>query len=189
MKTYKPEIEELLKLVRRKYAKGLNTTTDFEEFTLHLKALNVGEVSTSTMKRLFGYVNDIHTPRMFTLNVLSKYIGFIDFMSFCSDLKTSPLYNSSFFSAEQILTKDLTPGDEIEIGWAPNRYILLSFKGDVYFEVIESKQSKLLVGDCFETISFQKGQPLLLPYILRDTQRTPPFIAGRNGGLTIINKL
>lgn len=189
METYKPEIVELLKRVEQKYSKGLNTTTDFEEFSLHLKALNIGDVSASTMKRLFGYVNDMHTPRMFTLNVLSHYIGFLDFAAFCADLKTSPIYNSSFFSADQILTKELKEGDKVEIGWAPNRYVLLLFKGNMLYEVIESKQSKLLTGDCFEVVSFQKGQPMMLPFVLRDNQRTPPFIAGRNGGLTILNVL
>jgi hypothetical protein len=189
MDTYKPEIVELLKRVEKKYAKGLNTTTDFEEFSLHLRTMNLGSVSASTMKRLCGYVNDVHTPRMFTLNVLSRYIGFLDFTSFCADLKTSPIYNSSFFSADQLLSIDLKPGDKVEIGWAPNRYILLAFKGNMLYEVLEVKQSKLEVGDSFEAVSFQKGQPLMLPYVLRAGQRTPPFIAGRNGGLTLINKL
>lgn len=34
---------------------------------------------------------------------------------------------------------------------------------------------------------FIKEQPLYLPFIERDGCRTAPFVAGRNGGLTIIN--
>ena len=42
-------------------------------------------------------------------------------------------------------------------------------------------------GDSFITGCFIKDQPLYLPYIERPDGRTAPFLAGRNGGLTIIN--
>ena len=99
------------------------------------------------------------------------------------------MYNSSFFTTRQIQAQNLNPGDEIEIGWSPNRYLRLRFHGGARFQVMDSKQSKLKKGDCFETACFLMGQPLLLSYILRDNKKTAPFIAGRNGGLTLINQL
>jgi hypothetical protein len=63
------------------------------------------------------------------------------------------------------------------------------YKGNSSFEVLKSEKSKLSVGDCFEVSSFMLGQPLLLPYVLRNGERTSPFIAGRNGGLTMLNCL
>lgn len=47
--------------------------------------------------------------------------------------------------------------------------------------------SKLLPGDRFVTGCFFRDIPLYLPYIIRGSERTSPFIAGRNGGLTCIN--
>ena len=48
-----PEIEELKLLVMQKYGRGLNTTTDFEEFSLYISR-NMGEnISASTLKRLW----------------------------------------------------------------------------------------------------------------------------------------
>ena len=41
----------------------------------------------------------------------------------------------------------------------------------------------------FETSCFMMGQPLLLPYILRNGKATLPFVAGQKGGLTILNLL
>lgn len=37
-----PEIEELKQLIMQKYGRGLNTTTDFEEFSLRLSR-DIGE--------------------------------------------------------------------------------------------------------------------------------------------------
>ena len=58
-----PEIEELKRLVKEKYEDTLATSTDFEVFSLMLKKKYNATVSTSTLKRLYNYVGDEHTPR------------------------------------------------------------------------------------------------------------------------------
>lgn len=189
MNIYKPEIAELLVQVEKAYAKPLETSTDFDVFSLLLKRKAYGTVSSATLKRLWGYVNDVHMPRMQTLDVLARFLGHSGFKTFCLWLKTSVAYNSSFFSAEQILTEELKPGAEVEIGWSPNRYLRLLYRGDGLFEVREARQSKLLEGDCFEAVSFLMGHPLFLPYVERGGERLSPFIAGRNGGLTLLNRV
>lgn len=189
MNIYKPEIIELLSFVEKRYGKPLRTTTDFDEFSLFLKRQWSADLSTSTLKRLWGYVNDCHQPRAHTLDLLSRYIGYEHFPAFCAWLKSSITYNSSFFTTKRLMANELLADEALEIGWAPNRYLRLHYKGDILFEVVEAKESKLQVGDCFEVASFMIGQPLFLPYILRDGIRTSPFIAGRNGGLTLLNRL
>jgi len=189
MNEYKPEVAELLLMVEKKYARNLRTTTDFDEFSLHLKQQLGGWISTSTLKRLWGYVNDAHNPRSQTLDLLCRYIGFAHFKEFCTYLKNNSACNSSFFTAKQLHVRSLAPGAIVEIGWSPNRYLRLLYQGNAFFEVVEAKQSKLQRGDRFEAVSFLMGQPLSLPYVLRDNQKTSPFIAGRNGGLTLINSL
>ena len=189
MNIHKPEIIELLSFVEQKYQKNLQTSTDFDEFSFHLKQETGEQISTSTLKRLWGYVNDSHTPRQQTLDTLSRYIGHDYFRTFCSWLKSSAAYNSSFFTTKQVLSTELLPGQEVEIGWAPNRYLRLQYQGNGIFLITEALQSKLQKGDRFEASAFLLKQPLFLPYILRDGNKTSPFIAGRNGGLTLINQL
>ena len=53
MNKLKPEIMELLTLVGKKYSRNLLTTTDFDEFSLHLKSEHGYLISTSTLKRLW----------------------------------------------------------------------------------------------------------------------------------------
>lgn len=189
MNVYRPEITELLHSVERKYGKVLNTTTDFEVFSLQFNKISKEALSTSTLKRLWGYVGDVHEPRVHTLDLLCQYLGYAHFEAFCAFLKTSSVYNSSFFTAQKLLSGDLNFGDEVEIGWMPNRYVRLLYKGSSQYEVVQSEQSKFEKGDCFEISMFLAEQPLVLPYILRNGERTSPFIAGRNGGLTMIRVL
>lgn len=184
-----PEIEELKRLVKEKYEDTLATSTDFEVFSLMLKNKYNANVSTSTLKRLYDYVGDEYKPRMTTLNALSRYIGHPDFSGFVAWLKTSPCYNSSFFNADQLMSSDLRCGDEVEIGWSPNRMVRLEYLGNSRYTVIESRNSKMLFGDVFVTGCFIAEQPLYLPFLERDGERTPPFVAGRNGGLSIVRIL
>ena len=124
---------------------------------------------------------------MVTLDVLSQYIGHKSYMEFTHWLKTSTKYNSSFFKANQLVSSDLREGSLVSIGWSPNRLLLLRYLGDSTYEIEKSENSKLLPGDRFVTGCFIKEQPLFLPYIERGGERTASFVAGRNGGLTVIS--
>lgn len=189
MNISRPEIIELLASAENKYGQRLNTANDFENFSHHLSTLHGLYLSVSTLKRLWGYVNYPHTPRIHTLDSLAQFIGYSHFNHFCESLKTTPAYNSSFISARQIISRELKPESKLEIGWNPNRYLRLIYRGDSRFEVEESQNSKIQKGDIFETSYFVIGQPLSLPYILRKGEHTLPFVAGRNGGLVLLNTL
>lgn len=88
--------------------------------------------------------------------------------------------------ANQLVSSELSLDDEVTIGWSPNRMLRLRYLGESTYEVTTSENSKLQQGDRFVTGCFIKEQPLFLPYIERDGERTASFVAGRNGGLTII---
>lgn len=182
-----PEIEELKSLIQQKYGQSLNTSTDFEQFTLEFEKTTEEKISASTLKRMWGYVGDAHKTRVATLDSLSRYLSFENFYDFTHWLKTSTRYNSSFFDAKQLASSELSEGDMVEIGWSPNRRLLLRYLGDSNYEVVTSENSKLLKGDRFLTGCFIREQPLYLPYVIRKGERTAPFVAGRNGGLSIVN--
>ena len=187
MDNYQTEIIKLLRRVEQKYAKPLKTRNDFNIFSLFLKYRCGDLISPSTLKRLWGYVTYPHHPRMQTLDSLSHFLGYADFQAFCNGRPTGGFECSAFFSTPSISSDELDVGAEVELGWAPNRYVCLAYCGNFIYEVTEVLQSKLRIGDRFEVSGFVLGQPLTIPYILRDGFRTGAFVAGRNGGLTLLN--
>ena len=84
------------------------------------------------------------------------------------------------------MSNELKEGAKICIGWSPNRLLKLRYLGGSVYEIEDAENSKLIAGDRFTTGCFIKEQPLYLAYIERNGERTSPFVAGRNGGLTII---
>ena len=188
MNENKAEVNELIRDTEKKYGKKLYSSIDFNEFVAQLNASGKYNLSVSTLKRLWGYVSYTHKPRLSTLNALARYNGYADFLQVCEYKQQYESDNSSsFFSTCQVTAAELTPGQILEIGWAPNRYLLLEHTGGSRFVVAASQNSKLQKGDEFEVTVFELGQPLHLPYVERNGERMPAFIAGKSSGLTILN--
>ena len=182
-----PEVNFLLGEVEKKYGRQIATTTDFEALSVVIEQATDDRISASTLKRLWGYVSLAPVPRIATLDVLCRYLGVKDFKAYCQNLKDSKAFESTFFSSGNcVIAEDLPEGSAVTIAWAPNRQVSLKHLQGTSFEVTESHNSKLQVGDVFETASFIKGTPLFIARILRDGEFTPPFVAGKNGGITIL---
>lgn len=181
-----PELSYLLKEVERVYGRTIRTTNDFEALSILIERETESIISSSTLKRLWGYVSLNPTPRHSTLDILSRYVGKRDFRAFCDSLKKSPEFESMFFTAKTISVHDLKAGSEVTIGWNPNRLVTLSYLGSYLFEVKQSLNSKLEEGDRFELVNIMLGYPLYISRILRHGEYTPAFVAGRIEGLSLL---
>ena len=181
-----PELAYLLEEVEKKYGRRIATTTDFESLSVVIEH-QIGELlSSSTLKRLWGYVSLNPTPRVATLDILSRFVGQKNFKAFCESLKDSKAFVSTFFTARYQTVAELTPGVTVTVGWAPNRLVRLNYLGDFQFEVVSSENSQLLQGDRFELSEIIVGYPLYISRILRDGEYTPSYVAGQQGGINLL---
>lgn len=181
-----PEVQFLLSEIEAKFGRRILTTTHFEALSVDIERITGDIVSASTLKRIWGYVNDKRVPRVATLDIMTKYIGKKSYSTFCEELKHSERFNSSFFSEKTIVSSDLKPGDSVTIGWNPNRIATLEYEGEYKFIVTSSENTKLEVGDRFEASNFIQGYPLYIARILRKNEYTPSFVAGSDNGLTLL---
>lgn len=182
-----PELSYLLSEVEKRYGRTISTSTDFEALSVVIEHEINEMLSSSTLKRMWGYVSSNPVPRISTLDILSRFVGYKDFRDFREIIKKSPAYESSFISAKYVTTSDIKEGDTVIIGWNPNRVVTLRYLGGCRFRVLKSENSQLLEGDEFETMSFILGYPLYIPRILRSGEYTPSYVAGSNDGLTMVS--
>lgn len=180
-----PELQQLLAEVESKYARRIATTTDFEMLSNVMEYEQGESLGASTLKRLWGYIPGRTTPRLSTLNVLAKYVGYKDFLQFRDSLYAD---DTSGFSPSRtfVAADDMTPGEKLVIGWAPNRLLTLEYLGEDRFRVLETANSKLREGDEFCQQVFFKGWPLFVSGISRDGKVTPPYVAGKTQGLNCL---
>ena len=183
-----PELSFLLKSVEKVYGRRVATTTDFESLSVVIEH-EIGELlSASTLKRLWGYVGDRRVPRADTLDILSKYCGKKDFKEFCSWLVEESGVDSEFISSRFIRTCDLAVGDNLALGWAPDRLVRVAYLGGERFKVLSSGKSKLKDGDEFEVDAFMLGFPLYIAAIYREGEVLPSYVAGRVHGLSVLER-
>lgn len=178
-----PELNQLFSDVSKRYAHRLLSTRDFELLSLSIEQ-EVGEtVSPSTFKRLWGYVSHHVVPRLSTLDILARYIGFDSFLTYRNHLNGLDEGSSSWLDSRIVMAAELTPGDTLRIGWPPNRLLLLEYREEGVFHILHAFNSKLQEGDSFHIQCFIKGLPLLIPEVWRNGTPLPGFIAGKASGI------
>ena len=174
-----PEIEYLLGKVAEVFGGPVASSKDFESLSAKIDEATGQPVSTSTLKRLYGYMTLKPKPRMTTLDILSRFIGRESFRALCVELQE----NSAFLSAETVASESLAAGQELKLSWLPDREVRLRHVGGQDFVVLDSGTSKLRSGDEFAVIEIVKGHPLYISGIRREGRILPEYVAGRTAGI------
>lgn len=176
-----PELTLLLTQVEQLFGKRVSTPYDFEALSSAIFDKTGKGISTSTLKRLWGYVSMNNSPRNSTLDILCEYVGSKDFVTYCNDVKNTS--TSRFFATECLNAADLTSGKKVIVKWLPDRVVKMEYLGSQKFRVVEQQNSKLEVGDEFEITHIMKNFPLIIPRVLRNGEYTSSYVAGRQGGI------
>jgi len=184
-----PELQSLLDAVEKKYGRPIVAHKDFNTLSVVLDHECHEILSSSTLKRLWGYVSLRTTPRKSTLDILSKYDGYKDFSDFRTSLRGKLDNTSGYLETSYLPADEIPDGGILRIGWEPGRLLLIRRIGPILFEVVESHNSKLKVGDRFEVSCFFKGLPLILPTVYRSGEKLPSFIAGKEKGLNLLKMI
>ena len=196
-KTSIPRNEKALEELRNRIrtAAGLNDKAlsphDFKELqrSIILKVQN-SSITDKTLKRFFGYdrTDDNSLVRLYTLDVLSQYVGFENWNAFLEHFRLQSGEGSGDFIGEEISSNDLNIGETLHIEWNPNRKSLLKYLGYLRFEIIETENSKWQVGDSFSCKHFILGKPLYVDNLTdkNGTLKSKMFVVGGKGGLTVV---
>lgn len=170
------------KEIENKFGKEIRYPADCEALSAHISDQTGQNISITTLKRMFGFVNGTHEPRLYTLDVLAQYLGYPNWDLYYE--KFIHIENSEFFTAEQIEIDALKPDAVIEIIYDPDRIIRLVYQGNFRFNVEHSTNSKLLRGDQLKIMSIVKHYPLIIASVIRDGKDLGRFVAGKSSGIT-----
>ena len=185
MEIDRPEIYELRLRIEASIKRKIETPADFDFLRGIIWERTHEQISTSTLKRLWGYVDGVDNARNSTLNVLSKALGYENWDAFILKLKSENVDNSDLVMSESVSSGDLKIGDMLMIAWQPNRVCVLKYLGDNKFEVMKSQNSKLKVGDTFRCGLFILGEPVYINDLRQNNGTGEPklFVIGNKSGL------
>lgn len=157
---------------------------DFTRLEREIFAATRELISTSTLKRFWGYNGEKYAVKPFrgTLNILSNYIGLISWDVFCSITADNGI-SSNYINSEILSTRTLQAGDVIRLQWRPDRCVSIRYDGLDMFTVTESKNSKLQPGDTFICPIFVKGEVLYLTHLVSNGNPPTNYACGKDGGI------
>ena len=200
MNKYSPEIATLRMDIEREVKRKIRTPYDFEFLAGVIWERLHENLSPTTLKRLWGYIDGADTTRRTTLCLLAQFLGFADWEAYLAELSTRTDIESAAFEGEGVHIDDLQKGDCIEVTWLPNRRCVFRYEGDAHFTIEEAENAKLHAGDTFETAAFLIGKPMYLDNVQRDrsklegnevpsTKEGFSYVAGSKHGLNSVKKI
>jgi hypothetical protein len=191
-KTDLPQIVALRQQVEAKAGITLKTHGDFLSLVKIIEETMKEHISESTLERVWGYsTRGYDSISLRTLSLLSRFIGDEGFQAFCLRLKDKAQIESEMFVADAIVTNTLETGDRLQIGWLPDRLILVRYLGNNRFVVEDSENSSIQSGDKFSCLQMQKGREMYMDLFQRATEKGTPnpnarYVVGQQNGLTTL---
>ena len=184
---YTPQITLLKQAVEKIIDFPLSTHGDFLRLSACIEFTLREHMSESTLERLWGYsTRHYDTVSVRTLNVLARFIGCTSWEDFCITVERVDS-QSELFVDNAISSEELSIGDRLRIGWAPDRICIVRYLGENNFIAEETTNSTMQPGDTFSCIQIQKGRPLHLDNFRKaGSSEKFRYIAGINTGLTIL---
>lgn len=185
--------ERLMQYIEGKIGLQMKRNHDFTILSERITAETNGKLSPTTLKRLWGYVNDQNSePSIYTLDLLAEYLGFKDYDDFKrkigSEDSEGPKILSSLTTIEAIDADDFSIGEEFDVSWAPDRSCTLRHLGNRHFLVVHSVNAQLKAGDTFTTDLFIEGDQLRAGNLSHGGRTGLCYIAGKIGGVHINRK-
>jgi len=174
-----PVIKQLLE---KQLGKEIRYSSDFEHLSFDIEKETNQRVGVNTLKRLFGLIEGIKEPRLYTLDTIARYIHFKNWDEMLESLDKTG--NSDFSTIEEIEINNLTKGNKIKFYYSPDREVLLEYIDKNQFKVIESLNSKLKVDDIIEVNHFVLNYPLMVNEVIRNGISLGKFTAGKVSGVT-----
>lgn len=181
-------IQLLTSVIDDAMGRPVNTSRRFEQLAALVFQRTHQTIGVTTLKRLWGYINDPTEPRTSTLDILAQFVGYTTFEEFCCHASSADMPPSSCLTFGACLYVDeMEVGDRFRLSWAPNRECDIEYRGDYAFAVTHSRETRLTPDATFCCRVLEVGQPLYIDHLyLRPDQPMPfNYIAGKIGGLNI----
>lgn len=189
--TDQKDIESLKEALERAIEQKITISSHFDILRDYIFGRTGQFVSSTTLKRMWGYIDDRRQPRLSTLSLLAVTLGFNGWDDFVAkhrkDGSPKELPSNPKLGKCINVTTDLKPGDRLKLFWHLERECVVEFLGGIDFKVLESKKTRLKPGDSFSTHLIVSGHPLYLSNLVREGQKPMVYICGRlKGGVQYI---
>jgi hypothetical protein len=173
--------------VEERFGRPIRYAKDCEILSVSIHAFTGEKISCSTVKRLFGLIESENEPRLYTLDIIAQYLGYINYDHLLQEF--NPNKNDLGESIETIASRDLKIGDTIRIKYAPNRFLAANYIDDCIFKIVESNDPKILQNELLVFNNVGRYLPLFASWRSAKNGIAKNIILGKISGITSIEKI
>ena len=119
MEAQEQTIKQLRRAVERTLGRKMQTNKDFDCLADSIYEKTHAKISTTTLKRLWGYLSEGVTPRRYTLDQLAHFVGYDDFDTFSASLENGNSPKPSPANADTA-SSPLPAGEGLGVGLTPS---------------------------------------------------------------------
>ena len=126
-------------------------------------------IGVTTLKRLFGAINDCRKTNQFTLNTIAMYLGHASWEDYIHEKCIDSIWN--YPTINTIYTDDLTVGSLVTIKYLDRIvvFVVSQLDGRKILEVRSVVNSSLQQGDVLYVHKLRKGETLEAEKVIRGT--------------------
>lgn len=180
-------IEKNRKLLRLRVEETANmkatTPKEFEKLSEAIFSRTGVLLSPTTLKRIWGYLDEPVTARRSTLDVLSRFCGWRDYDHFISGM-TPDIESGNVGSKTIRAGENIRPGERVRLFWNPSRVCEIEYLGNLEWVVVEAEGTRLEPGDRFRCPLIISGEPLYLDNLTKDGTHAGAYVCGSKSGVT-----
>lgn len=171
--------------IEKAISKEVRTPKDFEELREHIYRRLHLMVSSTTLKRLWGYLHDDVQARLGTLDILAQFLGYKNFRdySYHRNQYLEMIQSSPVLSRKLNVKDDINVNDKLLLTWQPNRQCEIIYMGNFTFKVLSSCNTRLLPGDTFTCSLLIEGEPLYIDNLQQGNKPPIAYVCGIKSGI------
>lgn len=179
------DLSRLKQSLERALGFPLQSPTAFNALSEQIETRLHEHLSVSTLKRLWEYVPNRFAPRRYTLDILSKFLGYSSWEQFVGQSAGSSQSPSDPVLSRRInVAADLNSGDVLRLVWSPGRECVVRYLGSLLFEVERSVATRLVAGTTFSCGLIIGGEPLYIDSVrLPGQPEMNAYVCGQVGGV------
>ena len=165
--------------------KEIRTPKDFEMLRERIYDRLRILISATTLKRVWGYLDDGVQSRQGTMDILARFIGYQNYEDYEANAATykHEAQSSPVMSRKLNVAEELESGDRVRITWHPNRVCETTYLGGLTFSVHASRNTRIKEGNTFQCSLFIEGEPLYIDNLIQENRPPVAYVCGKKSGI------
>lgn len=171
--------------IERAIDKELHTPKDFEYLRERIYERLHLLVSSTTLKRIWGYLDDNVQTRQGTFDILAQFIGYRNYKDYINQRAKyqNEIQSSLVMSRKVNVQEDLKVNDRLQITWHPDRQCTIVYLGNLKFRVLSSSNTRIQAEDTFCCSLFIEGEPLYIDNLQQGNNPPTAYVCGKKSGI------